>query len=175
MKIISHNSITDPKLLPPPSVFVIQWSPSIEPDTKKYLTTVWFDYYDYEGLVQEFKILYECQSRDEALLKAPELLQAEVSKVLVEHNNFHEILVEAWRRPGCGIVAIHAVNHKNKVIHSIRRKVGDGTGYNSTYFYLDIIELQDNVQITPQLFEDYYEVRLFFDEQDKLRKMNISE
>lgn len=133
----------------------------------KYVLTLWTDWYDYDGLTQSFKILLETDSREEVLTQAPIHLDRFIQNELKERDSWSEEYFDPRKRPGCGACPPRIPpNANNNVIESYRRKVSDGTGYNSTYYYLDVVEFPDGVTIGPELFGDSDEVSNFFDKNE---------
>jgi hypothetical protein len=128
----------------------------------KFVITQWKDDFDYDGLTNYFSVLGEFSD----LAEARAYLNDSVDRLTVEQLNEHA------GEPGWGFRSIEGketpwdrVNKNNKVVDYRSFGIGDGTGFNSIYTYLELIELPKDAEVNEKLFdlEDCgYEVRRYF-------------
>lgn len=127
----------------------------------KFVITLWKDEFDYDGLTSEFSVLGEFRDS----LKAHGQLKSIAARLMIEqlnaHTEWHVMAMGAKKCP-----AYDRVNKNNNVLDCASFKIGDGTGYNSSYSYVELIEVPRNSKVDENLFnlEDCgFEVRRFFD------------
>jgi hypothetical protein len=125
----------------------------------KFVITQWNDEFDYDGLTNDFCILGEFRELAEAQACLHESVNRLAAERLSEHPGWQRRIMDgkehAWDR----------VNKNNKVIEYGSFGIGDGTGYNSIYTYLELIELPADVGVDEKLFDvEYcrYEVSRYF-------------
>jgi hypothetical protein len=126
----------------------------------KFVITQWNDEFDFDGLTNDFCILGEFRELAEAQAFLHESVNRLAAERLTEHPRWERRIMEgkehAWSR----------VNKNNKVIEYGSFGIGDGTGYNSIYAYLELIELPGDAEVDEKLFDVEscrYEVRRYFE------------
>jgi hypothetical protein len=135
-------------------------------DHVKYLITHWIDEFDYDGMTSRFSILGDFHD----LAEARACLNGCVDRLTAEQISQHADSVS----PSWHVMSIkgkecplwYRVNKNNTVVDLRSFTVGDGTGFNSIYNYLEVIELLDDAVVDKNLFdlEDCgFEVGRYFD------------
>jgi len=116
----------------------------------KFVITQWRDEFDFDGLANSFSILGEFQELAEAQAYLHDSANRLIAEQLREHPGWQRRIMDgkehAWDR----------VNKNNKVIEYGSFGIGDGTGYNSIYTYLELIELPADVGVDEKLFDVEY-------------------
>ena len=129
-------------------------------DSKKFLITLWADEYDSDGLTNEFAVLGEFHDLAQAELHLEGLTARMLREGLVVHSSWHAMDITGKESPG-----FYIVNRNNKVLKCRSFKIGDGTGFNSRYTYLELIELPGDAVVDEKLFDlknCAWEVRAWF-------------
>ncbi len=131
----------------------------------KYLITLWKEMYDYDGLTDEFRVDFETVSLDDADKKIVQLADTAVEEGLKNNAGFFSMEVDSFKKSPRWT----KVNKNNKVIKSEVRKIGDGSGYYSIYYYFELLEIPKDKKVDENLFnsdgsfvDGNQEVRNFF-------------
>lgn len=130
---------------------------------KKYIITRWIKEYDFDGLTEDFAIVGECYALERAKAYVQIEMEGFLTKTLTKNTDWGLMDVDWKYRPG---YVGSDPNKLNTVIFSKAEKVGDGSGYNSLYVYLDVIEVLSTTSVDDQLFNPKscgFEVQYFFD------------
>jgi hypothetical protein len=132
----------------------------------KFVLTQWTDEFDYDGLSNTFSVLGEfC-----GLAEAQAYLDDSVSRLPVERlkereqdglSNWRLMSIDGKEQPSW-----YQVNKGNKVVDHRSFKIGDASGFNSVYTYLELIEVPADVEVCEGLFDREacgFEVRSYFE------------
>jgi hypothetical protein len=128
-------------------------------NNKKYITTLWENYYCYDGLVTFFSIL---DVRDE-LKEANRRLKIFSDKVIVdgilgrkikEKEEYVEVEIDDYKKEDKFMKIFSPANMHNKVVARIARGIRSKTNpdYDSSSYYLEIVEFPEDAKIGPELF-----------------------
>ena len=140
----------------------------------KFVITQWIDEFDeFDGLSNSFSVICEFHDMAEAQAYLNDCVNRLTAEQLSQHagrTGWHVMSIggqeqgplEYWNRE---------VNKDNKVVDHRSFKIGDGTGFNSVYDYLELIELPKDITVDETLFnlEHWhceYAVRRFFEGPD---------
>jgi hypothetical protein len=112
----------------------------------KFLITHWTDEYDQFYMADDhFSILGEFDDLEEARA----CLIASVNRLTAEQLSQHP----GWRLMETASTATAWLNKNNKIVDHSFFKVGDGTGFNSIYNYLEVIEVPKDAVVDENLFD----------------------
>lgn len=117
-------------------------------NSTKYIITLWTAEFDYDGVSNNFAILAEY----DVLKIAQDYIATEqermISNALLNKKDwgFMDVTESKIRPPFAD------PNQSNKIVYSFPFKIGDGSGYNSMYFYFDVIELPSELSVDRSLF-----------------------
>jgi hypothetical protein len=134
----------------------------------KYLITLWKDCFDIDGLTNDFAIVAEYGCFDDAKSQLKPLANDLIAKELFENptwfpmDNHQANEKSRW----------YNVNNR-RVLARESFKVGDGTGFNHTYGYLEVIGISEGEPVNETLFnlkDCGFEVGRFFDGQKFTQK-----
>ena len=132
-------------------------------DDIKFVITHWTDEYDqFYTADDSFSILGEFYD----LAEAQACLRDSANRLRVEQLSQHS----GWRLMDIANTGTTWLNKNNKVVDRSFFKVGDGTGFNSIYNYLELIELPKETAIDENLFNlerGAYVVRGYFERRRK--------
>jgi hypothetical protein len=124
---------------------------------RKYLITLWEDSFDIDGLTNEFAILGEFNRLEDAKSRLKPLAEQLMAEELAKYPGWFPM--ELRVAPKWCEVNIRDVLAREAF------KVGDGTGFNSTYVYLEVIGTLADEPVSANLFnlkncrpelEDYF-------------------
>jgi hypothetical protein len=135
----------------------------------KYLVTLWKDLFDYDGLTNDFAIMGEFDCLEDAKAQLKPLAEQLMAKELAENPGWTSMDISGKANPPWS-----KVNNNRRVLACEAFKVGDGTGFNSTYVYLEVIEIPRDEPLSEGLFnlkDCGYEVRSYFHGQRDLGKV----
>jgi hypothetical protein len=135
---------------------------------RRYAVTKWIEGYDYEGLVNDFKLLGEFDNRGDAFVFAVTENEACVRNQLSYYVG--------WENIERGRPSYSRPNRYNKVIFSRKSSRKDKAGYNSISIFIDVIELPCYASVSENMFdiEDCgCEVRSFFNSDALVGKGDI--
>jgi hypothetical protein len=140
----------------------------------KFVITRWIDEFDeFDGLTNHFSILGEFYDLAEARAYLSDNVNRLTAEQLSQHagrTGWHLMSIQGqdlrpldYREKG--------INKNNKVVDHRSFKIGDGTGFNSAYNYLELIELPKDAGVDKNLFnlEHWhceFAVRQFFEGPD---------
>jgi hypothetical protein len=138
-----------------------------------FVLTQWVDDFDYDGLTNTFSVLGEFCDLAEAQAYLDDSVSRLAVEQLEEHNSdslssWHLMGIEGKERPPW-----YQVNKGNKVVNRRSFKIGDGSGFNSIYTYLELIAIPENVEVDETLFDVVncgYEVKSYFARRQKSGK-----
>ena len=125
---------------------------------KKYVITVWKDDFDIDGLTNDFSVLGEFYDLPEAEAQLKYMAGRFVLEELDQHSDWH--VMDISGRP-----QHYQVNKSNNVLQRSSFKIGDGSGFNASYTYLELIEIPPHATVNESLFDLKncgYEVRRYF-------------
>lgn len=115
---------------------------------KKFLITLWRDEFDYDGLTSDFSILGGFDNLADAETSLKEMARNMVVEQLNVHPGWYVMDIKGKERP-----QYDRVNRNNTVLECESFKIGDGSGYNSAYSYLELIELMAKTKVDENLFD----------------------
>jgi len=127
----------------------------------KYLITQWEDEFDLDGLTNDFAILGEFDSFEEANAHLKPLAEQQMAKKLAQNSGWFPIGIGQKDSPQWS-----RVNKNRTVLARESFKAGDGTGFCHVYAYLEVIELGPDEQVSEDAFnmEDCeWELKYYFD------------
>jgi len=130
---------------------------------KKYLITLYVDYYDYDGLTSDFAVEYETYDLADARQKILKLGAKKIDSELKEESYKNMELVPY---PKGKIPILKCLNAKNKIVDQSILCLSDNTAYNNNYYYYDIIEIDADTVVDERLFTmgyREYQIMKFFD------------
>ena|ERR1700722_17849520 len=132
-------------------------------DDTKFVITHWTDQYDQFYTADDtFSILGEFDD----LVEAQAFLRNSADRLRVEQLSQNA----SWRLMDIPNTGTTWLNNNNKVVDRAFFKVGDGTGFNSIYNYLELIELPKDASVDENLFNlerGAYVVRGYFEKRRK--------
>jgi len=112
----------------------------------KYIITHWTDEYDqFYTSDDHFCVLGEFDD----LAEAQACLRDSVNRLKAEQLSEHS----SWRLMETASTGTAWLNKNNKVVDHSFFKVGDGTGFNSIYNYLEVIEVPADAVVDENLFD----------------------
>jgi hypothetical protein len=112
----------------------------------KFIITHWTDEYDqFYTADDSFSILGEFDN----LAEARACLNESVNRLRVEQLSQHS----SWHLMDIANTGTTWLNKNNKVVDHSFFKVGDGTGFNSIYNYLEVIEVSADAAVDENLFD----------------------
>ena len=138
---------------------------------KKYIVTQWLNEYDYDGMSSDFKVLGEFNELQAAKNHSTTSLEAIIETRWALKTDWGLMEIDWKTRP-----VLHDPNEGNLIFFSQAKKIGDGTGYNSLYVYIDVIEIAHDTIIDTKLFNPEkceLEVRRFFQATAKLEEAKV--
>ncbi len=112
----------------------------------KYIVTHWTDEYDqFYTSDDHFSVLGEFDDLAEARACLSDSVNRLAAEQLTEHPG--------WRLMEIASTGTAWLNKNNKIVDHGFFKVGDGTGFNSIYNYLELIEVPADAVVDENLFD----------------------
>ena len=134
----------------------------------RFVITLWVNNYDYDGLWCDFELFdqncYTLENSQKVVeIKIGQILKKELTG---SQNHWKIMELEDYKlRPTFG-----DINQNNEIVYDKQLKIGDGTGYNTKYYYFDVLEIGVEEILGPEQFMNEnceYEVKSYFANKNK--------
>lgn len=128
----------------------------------KYVVTQWVEDFDYDGMCTNFKVLGSFEDKCDAMISALTSSESYIRDNLKTKSDWLPVGRDDEMR-----TSFSKPNKYNKVVFSRSASRKDTTGYNSSYVFIEVIEVPFDSKIDEQMFNTKdcgWDVSQFFDE-----------